>query len=316
MPHAWVRGVRLYYERRGTGEPLLWLPGFTLSAAAYEPALPLYERHYECILFDNRLSGRSGAGAGLVSIPRLAGDAVGLLNALRIPAAHVYGLSYGGMVGQEMAIRFPHRVRGLMLGGTSPGGPLAVRPTLRELRALGWAVGRSAGRYPLAAVLFSPEFRARDRERARELTRYVQRHRAPLRGMALHLLASVYHDTVSRLPLIEAPTLVLHGERDAMAPLANARLLAELIPGAELAVVPGAGHGYLLEAPEESARLVLDFLARRRPQPGTRRPARTEPLSRALGLPVGAARTGRSLAVLLSGRNRDGEPGESESATP
>jgi acetyl esterase/lipase len=114
--------------------------------------------------------------------------------------------------------------------------------------------------------------------------------------VAAHLLASVYHDTVSRLRLVQAPTLVVHGGADRMTPLRNAELLAERIPDAEMAVIPGTGHAYLLEKPEESAEVVLEFLRRRNPQPGRARRNPTEPLSRAWGLPVGALRTARSLA--------------------
>ena len=78
--------------------------------------------------------------------------------------------------------------------------------------------------------------------------------------MAAHWWASVYHDTVSRLGDIRAPTLVMHGDADAMASPDNARMLAAQIPDAELALVPGAGHAYLLEDPETSHALLADWL--------------------------------------------------------
>ena len=97
-----------------------------------------------------------------------------------------------------------------------------------------------------------------------------RRHRARPQGVWSHWWASVYHDTTSRLKDIQAPTLVMHGERDAMAPIANARLLAREIPGAELCIVPGSGHAYLLELPIGAARagaslagMTLDKLRRR-----------------------------------------------------
>ena len=118
--------------------------------------------------------------------------------------------------------------------------------------------------------------------------------------MWAHLWASVYHDTMSRLHCIEAPTLVMHGERDAMAPISNARLLAEKIPDAELAIVPGSGHAFLLERPEASFELLTDWLDARSPiaagEPRRGIAAHAEPLTRAFGLPIGAARTGVSLA--------------------
>jgi 3-oxoadipate enol-lactonase len=298
MAYLRVHGAGLYYSRVGEGEPLLWLPGFAISSKAWEPVLHHYSPAYDCISFDNRASGRSGPTRRVISIPQLAGDAVGVLDALGIESAHVYGVSYGGMVAQEMAIRFPNRVRGLILGGTSPGGPLAVRPDVRGLVGLGRTMRRSSGRYGLSGALFSDEFRRAHPEHARELTENLQQHRAPHSGVLAHLLASVYHDTMSRLRLIRSPTLVVHGGNDQMTPLRNAELMVDRIPDAELAVIAGTGHAYLLEKPEESAEVVLDFLRRRQPKAGRPRRDPTEPVSRAWGLPVGAARTARSLAEL------------------
>jgi len=298
---------RLYYERTGAGEPMLWITGFTISAAIFDPVLGLYTDALECITYDNRGSGRSGQPLRPTSMPELAGDAVRVLDAAGIASAHVYGLSMGGMIAQELAIRFPDRVRGLVLGGTTPGGPRAVLPTVRELTALGvGAAGaaREPGRPWLGPLLFSDRFRREQPERTRELLRHFAKHRAKPQGVAAHWWASVYHDTVSRLGDIRAPTLVMHGAADAMASPDNARLLAAKIPDAELALVPGAGHAYLLEDPEVSHALLADWLARRSPiAPGAPRRgwgARTEPLTRALGLPVGAVRTGRSLLSMTT----------------
>jgi pimeloyl-ACP methyl ester carboxylesterase len=265
--------------------------------------LHLYDQQYDCISFDNRASGRSGPSRRVISIPSLAYDAVGVLDALGIESAHVYGVSYGGMVAQELAIRYPDRVRGLILGGTTPGGPRATLPSMSDLVTLGRGMRQGSGRFGLSGALFSEQFARENPERARELTENLQRHRAPASGVAAHLLASVYHDTLSRLRLIRSPTLVIHGGADRMTPLRNAELLSERIPDAELAVIDGTGHAYLLEKPEESAAVVLDFLQRRRPVAGSARRNATEPLTRAFGLQVGAWRTARSLAdATLRGR--------------
>ena len=307
MPYCLVNGTRLHYERHGSGEPLLLITGFTISSAVFEPVLELYGRRFECITYDNRGSGRSGVPLRPTSMPELAADAAGLLRSIGVESAHAYGLSMGGMIAQELAIRFPERVRGLVLGGTTPGGPRAARPTLRELRALGAAAAGGAGEGPgswLAGWLFSDEFRREQPERVRELLRFFARHRATPQGAWSHWWATVYHDTISRLGSIEAPTLVMHGERDGMAPISNARLLASRIPDAELALVPRAGHAYMLERPEASFSLLTGWLDRRGPIPAgaprTGVAARAEPLTRALGLPIGAARTGASLAGLMT----------------
>ncbi len=309
-----LKRPRLWYERQGSGEPLLLITGFMISSAVFEPVLPLYAGDFETITYDNRGSGRSGAPPWPTSMAELATDAARLLDALGVPSAHVYGISMGGMIAQELAIRFPERVRALVLGGTTPGGPRALRPGLGELGALGAAAAgglREPGRPWLAGCLFSPEFRREQPQRVRELIAHFDRHRAPPHGALTHLWASIYHDTLSRLHRIQAPTLVMHGADDAMAPIGNARLLADRIPDAELAIVPHAGHAYMLERPRDSYEIFAAWLERRGPDAVPGRPnggltARAEPLTRALGLPIGAARAGASLIGLGAQRLKGG----------
>jgi hypothetical protein len=169
---------------------------------------------------------------------------------------------------------------------------------------------REPGRPWLSAALFSEEFRRERPDEVRRLLRHFAAHRAPAYGAWAHLMASVYHDTSSRLHLIQAPTLVMHGECDAMAPRANAELLARKIPDAEMAIVPGAGHAYGLERPQASRDLMFDWLDRRgeitpgRPRTGVT--ARAEPFTRALGLPIGALRTGVSLGGFVVDKIKGG----------
>lgn len=292
--------TRLHVEREGQGEPLLWITGFAISSEIFSPVIHTYAADFDCIRYDNRGSGRSAAPWHLTSIPELAGDAVRLLDALDVDSAHVYGMSMGGMVAQEMAIRFPDRVRGLVLGATSHGGPRAVLPSPRIAAALTSRGAPAKVRAELVGrALFTDEFRRREPALARSYLGLLAAHRASARGLLSHLTASTYHDTRARLHRIVAPTLVMHGAQDQLTPAANARLIAQAIPDATLAILPDAGHGYLLEQPEESHRLFDRWLAERSPVPAGARlrgaAAYSEPLTRHLGLPVGMLRTARSL---------------------
>lgn len=312
MPYARVRRARIYHEEHGSGEPLLLLSGFTVSGTVFEPVLPLWSGRFRCVTYDHRGSGRSSPASVGLSMPALAGDAVGLLDHLGIEAAHVFGLSMGGMVAQEMALRFPDRVRGLVLGGTSPGGPRATLPW-RELSGLAPAVAgsrRGARLRVLERALFSPGFRRDHPDRVAALVQPFLRHRSGPRGVAAQFWASVYHDTWARLPQVQAPTLVLHGGADGLAPLGSARALARRVPGAELVVLPGAGHAFPLERPQETLDVVTAWLERHGPVPPGRpltRPARVaEPVTRHLGLGAGALRTGRSAVGLVSAASSAG----------
>jgi 3-oxoadipate enol-lactonase len=256
VPHA----DGLYYERHGAGDPLLLITGWTISAAVFEPVLDLYAEHFECIVYDHRGAARS-SGSPPATMGGLADSTARLLTELRIPRVLVYGLSMGGMVAQELALRHPARVRGLVLGGTTPGGPFSPRLGPREVFSI--ARGGLAERGIRAPLLFSSEFRREQPERVRELVRHFKLHRSSAKAIAAQTLASARFDTLSRLGRLHTPTLVVHGERDRLVPLAASRLLAARIPDAELAVVPGTGHAYALEAPQESLELLLGWVERR-----------------------------------------------------
>ena len=297
-----LSATRLHVERAGSGEPLLWITGFAISSEIFAPVIDDYAGEFDCIRYDNRGAGRSDVPWKPTSIPELAADAVRLLDALELDSAHVYGLSMGGMVAQELALRFPDRVRALVLGGTWHGGPRAVLPSPRVAKALTSRGAPAAVRAQLVArALFSERFRAEQPDLVRRHLRNLAAHPASARGLALHLTATTYHDTRARLPRISAPTLVLHGGADELTPVRNARLLAALIPDATLEVLPEAGHGYLLEQPAEAHRRFTSWLAARSPvppgRPLTGLAARAEPVTRHLGLQVGALRAARSLVA-------------------
>lgn len=314
MAQVTVPGARLHVERTGTGEPLLFVTGFAIGSDVFRPVLPVFSPHFECVTYDNRGAGRSTVPIVPTSMPEMAADAARLLDRLGIAAAHVHGVSMGGMVAQELALRFPERVLSVVLQGTSAGGPRTLPPPLRGALAL--AVQRAPlsremrTRLALSA-LFSPAYVSAHPQEALEHLHRLGAERAGVRGALLHLWAATLHDTYARLPRLQAPTLVLHGEVDALVPLANARILARRIPRAELAVVEGAGHVPLLEQPEHVRDVVLDWLRRVGPvRPG--RPLKglaavAEPYSRAVGLQTGAARISRSAwdvsARVLTGRH-------------
>jgi len=296
-----LRTTRLHYDREGSGEPLLWITGFAISSEVFRTGMPAYIGEFDCIRYDNRGAGRSQAPWRPTSMAELAGDAVALLDALGIASAHVYGLSMGGMVAQELAIRFPDRVRALVLGATTHGGPRAILPSPSIAAGLATSAGRVRGEL-VAGALFSERFRREHPNEVRSALALLAAHRATARGLAGHWWSSFFHDTYARLPRIAAPTLVLHGGQDRLTPVANARVLAARIPGATLRVLPKAGHAYLFEDPAASHRLFLDWLRERPPVPAGPAlrglAAHTEPLTRAFGLPIGTLRTGRSLVGL------------------
>jgi 3-oxoadipate enol-lactonase len=259
-----ANGARLYYEVYGEGEPLLLIMGLGASHLGWAAEVPVYAREFQVIVFDNRGTGQSDFPQGVDwTIPLLADDAAALLDFLGVDKAHVYGVSFGGMVAQELALRHPDKVRSLILGATTPGGPHAVGADAQALRALLDQASAVDGvvRPALLEVLFSPAYLAEYGSELREgFQRSADYPRTSPEAYAAQLRAVADYDTYDRLPDIAAPTLVLHGTDDPLLPVSNGRILAERIPGAKLVLFEGARHGYFLEKQAEADAAVLDFL--------------------------------------------------------
>jgi 3-oxoadipate enol-lactonase len=136
MPTKKVGDINIYYEIHGKGEPLVLIMGYGLSSAAWSPVLPALAQKYKVITFDNRGAGKSDKPDGPYTMDMMAGDLAGLLDAIRIKAAHIFGISMGGMIAQHFALRYPERVRSLILGCTTCGGSHGVAPDAAAMAAL------------------------------------------------------------------------------------------------------------------------------------------------------------------------------------
>ena len=110
MPHAHANGIQLHYDIQGQGQPLLLIMGLGAPAANWDqPFVEAMTRTHQVITYDNRGTGQSDKPDEDYSIALFASDAVGLLDELQLPKAHVFGISMGGMIAQELAIHYPQR---------------------------------------------------------------------------------------------------------------------------------------------------------------------------------------------------------------
>ncbi|HEU4759650.1 MAG TPA: alpha/beta fold hydrolase [Dehalococcoidia bacterium] len=274
MATARVNGIEMYYEVHGPdgpAEPLALIMGLGANTTGWDHQIPELSREYLVIAFDNRGSGRTEKPKEPYTVPQMADDAVALLDALGIGRAHVYGMSMGGMIAQEVALRHAARVRTLVLGGTMAGGPNAVMAGPQRLQQ--WA---STATLPLDRAveaglrfLYSPEFIAANREWLVRRNLETAHLMPPVDALQRQFMAVVQFNTYERLHQIAAPTLIITGTEDQVVPAENARILAERIPGAQLLELAGAGHGFLVEKAAEANAAVLGFLRQYRASSGS-----------------------------------------------
>jgi len=261
MPFADRGTHRLSYEALGRdyAPSLLLVMGMGFSSRAWGPLPARLARAFRVVVFDNRGTGGSTAPPGGFSIADLADDAAAVLDAARAAPAAVFGVSMGGMIALELALRHPEAVSALALGATLAGwrgsakaGPLAMG----ELLA-GSLLSRAGAHRLVGRALVSAATLRDDYARFAAWMENVGRGAPAL--VARQALAVTRHDVRSRLGALQVPTLVLTGDADRVVPAENSRRLAEAIPGARLVVFPGAGHGFPFERLEETAAALETF---------------------------------------------------------
>jgi 3-oxoadipate enol-lactonase len=254
--------VSLYYELSGTGDRLLCISG-TGGDLRHEPRMtdgPLAE-NFEVLAYDQRGLGQSSLPPWPYTMADFADDAAALLAAMSWDDCLVLGISFGGMVAQEVALRHPERVRRLVLACTSAGGAGGASYPLHELTDLG-SEERSAQRLEILDTRWDEAWRQAHPDMVAligERMNLEGEDGKPSQGLVNQLAARADHDTSERLAAIACPTFVCGGRFDGIAPPANSEFLAGAIPGARLEMFDG-GHAFFLQDPA-AIPAVIDFLA-------------------------------------------------------
>jgi pimeloyl-ACP methyl ester carboxylesterase len=253
MPHCAVAGARIHYEVDGEGEPLVLIAGTAFDLSFWDDLLPEL-RGFRVLRLDNRGAGLSDAPDEAFSIEQMADDVAAVMDAAGMPSAHVYGISMGGLIAQDLAIRYPARVLSLVLGATYAGGP----PLSRAVRALPLLLSGKGPEDLLRAT--APYLSATAIPATND--RFPGHALAPRdkRGLRRQLSAQLRYSSMRRLHTIRQPTLIMHGEKDRLISPLNARRMTRRVRGARLRLIAGAGHMYRHDRPGESHDLLLDFL--------------------------------------------------------
>jgi 3-oxoadipate enol-lactonase len=259
MPFLENKGAKIYWDEQGSGDPLLLIMGLSYPSYMWHRSRPILSKRFRTIALDNRGVGQSDAPPGVYSIALMASDAAAVLDAAGVESAHVFGASMGGMIAQEFALQYPNRVRSLILGCTAAGGPSAVQVEPEALQAiLRRDVTPEEAKEAIIPFIYDP---ATSRERIDEDMAIRMKWYPTAQGYMGQLQGIFGWESYSRIAQITAPTLVIHGETDRLVPAANARLIAEKIPGAKLVLIPHASHIFETDQPAAAQHAILEFLA-------------------------------------------------------
>lgn len=264
MPTAHVNGIDLYYEIHGDGPNLTLVEGTGYDLWMWYRQLPEFSQHFRTLIYDNRGVGRSDKPPGPYTHEQNADDLAGLLDHLGWDRSHVLGVSMGGFIAQEFALKYPQRLGRLVLVATAFGGPNMVPVPPDAVKALMPNPDLSPEEKIRTAMPLAFGDRSWSEKHQEEFDRIVawrlEYPQPPQAAMAQNM-AILTFNTEQRLCAIQAPTLVISGDKDFVVPPRNAELLAERIPNARLDVVAGAGHVVHIEAAEQFNRDVIAFLS-------------------------------------------------------
>ena len=231
MPREHVGDIDIHYEIHGEGEPVLLIAGYTSGGGGWFLQIPALAKEYSVVAFDNRGTGQTDKPDAPYTMDTMADDAVGLLDALGIGAAHILGTSMGGRIAQNIAIRHPQKVISLILACTGCGGTRDITGDASALKSISdpsqtqqqdveeQETGPLYNMMSKQIINSNPEIMAR-------IAAISQASPTPDSTYRNHGLASGSHDAYDRLPEIGTPTLVISGDADVIVPVANSRLLA------------------------------------------------------------------------------------------
>lgn len=257
-------GVRIHYRETGrsSGPPVILIQGLGADKHYWNFQRLALAPGYRTIALDNRGAGRSDKPYGSYTLEQMASDVVSVLDATGVGDAHIVGASMGGVIAQGLAILHPERVRSLTLACTACRHHPWRRELLAEWARIALEQGMRAMTTQAARWMIGPRsFRLISP--AIGMLGPLAMSRPPHAFAAqVDALLNVDERLIDQLPDIEVPTLVMVGNQDILTPRGDAEDLAELIPTAELAVISGAAHGFMIEHATTFNRLLIDFLRR------------------------------------------------------
>ena len=235
-----LNGIDIYYEVYGEGDPLLLLHGGLGNGTYWANQIPAFAAEYQVIVMDSRGHGRSSFDATPISYDLMSSDVLALLDHLEIDRTDLVGWSDGGIIGLDIAQTNPERLNKVVAYGAN-FDPSGVRLDVGTNDRFNAYINQAAADY----LTTSPE-----PERWDEFL-----------GNISNMWATEPNWTMEQIAAIETPFLILDGEEEEAIDLNQTKLMAVLMPNAQLLLIPGTGHFAMIEKPDEFNQIVLDYLA-------------------------------------------------------
>jgi 3-oxoadipate enol-lactonase len=261
-----VKGRRLAYDEVAPEHPvgtIVLLTGLASKRFGWADQLAVFGETYRTLALDYRDTGDSDEASAGYTVADLADDVAGLLGALGIGRANIVGISLGGFVAIEVALRHPERIEKLVLTSTSAGGVTHVSAKPEILAILAPQAEVEIGERAIAnySKIMSPAYVQAHPEALEQVAGTARYHPMSAAAYGRQLQAVLGHDASTRVASITAPTLIIHGDFDPLVPVENGRYLARTIPVARYIEYPGIGHIPIKECADTYNHDVLSFLA-------------------------------------------------------
>jgi pimeloyl-ACP methyl ester carboxylesterase len=254
-------GIKISYQLRGEGDPLVLIMGFGADGNVWEQHTLAYEQHFKCIILDNRGVGESDQPIGPYSTQMMADDVIAVMDKEGVDKARIAGISMGGAITQAIAINYPERVQSIALISTWPKFNNYAKSMYENLKKIRMASDPATFMELLQLWIFASPYYETEMETLKEGQRSAAENDTPQTqaGFEGQLDACIGHDATDSLAKITVPTLITVGDMDVMTPPSFSEILHRGIKGSQYVVFSNAGHVHHWEDLDRFNTLTTDF---------------------------------------------------------
>ncbi|HEY3324313.1 MAG TPA: alpha/beta hydrolase [Planctomycetota bacterium] len=260
MPIVTSNGINIAWQERGRGQPLILIMGLGAPGALWEQHVAAYEKHFRCIMIDNRGAGLSDKPGGPYTTKMMADDVAGVMKELKLTNARVAGISMGSAIAQQLALSYPKLVRSLVLISSWARCDPYTKAVFDHFRQIRAQATPSDFMQLLQLWIFTPQHYAANLSALIQGLRDANFNPMPQHAFAAQCEACITHDTLDALGGIKVPALLTVGSADIFTPLNLSEAIHERLPKSELFVLKGWGHAHHWEALEEFNKKTLEFM--------------------------------------------------------